>query len=110
MKKIYFEIPLEIQLYNIINFTPCPLNNDLQIELFANMDLITLKKQSNKELSSYSKIKKENNGEKDEMQVTKEKIVLQQLSGYPYFDIDLSYLFHHFTFEKFFIAYIFFFS
>ena len=29
------EIPLEIQIYNIINFTPCPVNNNLELTLFA---------------------------------------------------------------------------
>ena len=29
------EIPLEIQIYNIINFTPCPVNSNLELSLFA---------------------------------------------------------------------------
>ena len=29
------EIPLEIQIYNIINFTPCPVNSNLEISLLA---------------------------------------------------------------------------
>ena len=29
------EIPLEIQIYNIVNFLPCPLNNKLELSIFA---------------------------------------------------------------------------
>ena len=34
-------------------------------------------------------------------------MTLLQLSGYPYFDIDLSYLFNYFNFESFFTTYLF---
>ena len=29
------EIPLEIQIYNIVNFLPCPLNNKIEFKLFT---------------------------------------------------------------------------
>ena len=105
-KNIYFEIPLEIQLYNIINFTPSPINSDLELELLANIDLVSLKNKPDKELIVYQKFK---DGEKSEIQIQNDNnnIILSQLSGYPYFDIDLSYLFNYFNFESFFTTYLF---
>ena len=32
------EIPLEIQIYNIVNFLPCPLNNKIEFKLFTKND------------------------------------------------------------------------
>ena len=108
-KKLYFEIPLEIQLYNIINFTPSPINCDLQLELLANIDLVSLKNKKNKELTIYPKTKEGERGEKIELPIPNDNnnITLLQLSGYPYFDIDLSYLFNYFNFESFFTTYLF---
>ena len=106
---LYFEIPLEIQLYNIINFTPSPIRCDFQMELLANIDLVTLKTIPDN-LASFTKYFE---GEKGEKILNKEipnehnNMSLPQLSGYPYFDIDLSHLFNYFNFEKFFITYIF---
>ena len=111
-KKLYFEIPLEIQLYNIINFTPSPINCDLQLELLTNSDLVSLKNRKEKEekdLNIYPKTKEGEKGEKIDLPVPNENnnITLLQLSGYPYFDIDLSYLFNYFNFESFFTTYLF---
>ena len=108
-KNLFFEIPLEIQLYNIINFTPSPINCDLQLELLANIDLVSIK-QSSKELTIFTKTKE--TGEKDKMVLNvpnnvNRNMTLLQLSGYPYFDIDLSYLFNYFNFESFFTTYLF---
>jgi hypothetical protein len=38
-----YEIPLEIQLYNIVNFTPSPINSYLCLEFLINEDLLNLK-------------------------------------------------------------------
>ena len=108
-KNLFFEIPLEIQLYNIINFTPSPINCDLQLELLTNIDLVSIK-QSSKELNIFTKTKE--TGEKDKMVFNvpnnvNRNMTLLQLSGYPYFDIDLSYLFNYFNFESFFTTYLF---
>ena len=105
---LYFEIPLEIQLYNIINFTPSPLRCDFQMELLANIDLVTLKKIPDK-LANYIKYTEGEKGEKTLNDIPNEhnNMSLQQLSGYPYFDIDLSHLFNYFNFERFFITYLF---
>ena len=109
-KSIYFEIPLEIQLYNIVNFTPSPIICDLQIEPLANIDLVAIKNKPKDTLTFYPKVKYEE--EKDEyinLKVENESnnITLLQLSGYPYFDIDISYLFNYFNFENFFTTYLF---
>ena len=104
-KNLYFEIPLEIQLYNIINFTPSPINCDFQLELLANVDLITLKNKKSQKLSFYTNTKEEEKGEIIEM--NNNNVTLLQLSGYPYFDIDLSSLFKYFNFESFFTTYLF---
>ena len=108
-KKLYFEIPLEIQLYNIINYTPSPINCDLQLELLANIDLVSLKNKKDKELAKYPKSKEGEKGEKVEIPIPNDNnnITLLQLSGYPYFDIDLSHLFNYFNFESFFTTYLF---
>ena len=107
-KNIYFEIPLEIQLYNIINYTPSPICSDLQLDLLANIDLVSLKK-SDKELAVYQKVKDGEKGEKVNLVIPNDNnnITLSQLSGYPYFDIDLSFLFNYFNFESFFTTYLF---
>ena len=104
-KNLYFEIPLEIQIYNIINFTPSPINCDIQLELLANVDLVSLKNKTNQELCVYIKNKDVENVEN--MPNDNRNITLLQLSGYPYFDIDLSYLFNYFNFESFFTTYLF---
>ena len=109
-KNIYFEIPLEIQLYNIVNFTPSPIICDLQLEPLANIDLVAIKTKPKDILTYFPKVKYDE--EKDEfisLKVENEcnNITLLQLSGYPYFDIDISYLFNYFNFESFFTTYLF---
>ena len=98
-----YEIPKEIQMYNIVNFIPSPINNDIQIDLLAKVDLKGLKAHDiSKEIKYIDK--------SDDMYVEQEtykKVILPQLSGYPYFDMDLSFLFNYFNFESFFTAYIF---
>ena len=42
--KHHTEIPLEVQIYNIINFTPSPINSNLCLECLINNDLFNLKK------------------------------------------------------------------
>ena len=42
------EIPLEIMLYNIINFIPSPINHEMLISLFPNKDLISYEKEVQK--------------------------------------------------------------
>ena len=54
--------PLEILIYNIINFIPSPMNNNLQLNIFGSLMKIP-------------------------------DIEINQLSGYPYIDFDLSKIF-----------------
>ena len=78
----------------------------------TNLDLVSLKNRKEKEekdLNIYPKTKEGEKGEKIDLPVPNENnnITLLQLSGYPYFDIDLSYLFNYFNFESFFTTYLF---
>ena len=57
-------IPVEITIYNIINFIPSPMNYSLNLDLFSY--ILTLEKE----------------------------VVIKQLSGYPYLDFDLIQIFH----------------
>ena len=86
---IYNEIPLEIQIYNILNFIPAPIYNDFDILFFPYFNL--------KECSSFKTIddylKKYNNG-------SKQILKLNQLMGYPVMDIDLNELFFIIPVEK----------
>ena len=57
-------IPVEITIYNIVNFIPSPMNYSLNLDLFSYI-------------------------------LTSEKeVVIKQLSGYPYIDIDLIQIFN----------------
>ena len=56
-------IPVEILVYNIINFIPSPINNNLHLNLFGSLMKI-------------------------------QDIEVNQLSGYPYIDFDLSEIFN----------------
>ena len=57
-------IPVEITIYNIINFIPSPMNYSLNLDLFS----YVLK--------------------------TEKEVEVKQLSGYPYLDFDLIQIFH----------------
>lgn len=107
LRKNSFEIPLEIQIYNIVNFTPSPIHCDLKLDLLANYDVIDMKKMYKP--NEFEIIKKVDEDGKENIndQNKDNQIVLPQLSGIPYFDIDLSYLFSYFNFESFFTTYIF---
>ena len=72
-KNFSFEIPLEVQLYNIINFTPSPIDSDLKVELLINSDLIGLKNRASSKLEVVYKIQ-----EKDDIQKKKD-ITIQSL-------------------------------
>ena len=108
-KNINFEVPLEIQLYNIVNFTPSPIICDLQMDLLLNYDLLNIKSHNKPEiikiLKEKKEIKKEENVERKQNEIN--SMTLLQLSGYPYFDIDLSFLFGYFKFESLFTIYLF---
>ena len=85
---LYNEIPLEILIYNILNFLPAPINNDYNIIFFPYFNL--------KEFSSFKTIdeyaKKSNN--------SKQIVKINQLMGYPVMDIDLNEIFFILPVEK----------
>ena len=73
------EIPIEIQLYNIVNFTPSPWNSKLNLTFFPSIDLYTIAKcESDIELLNLQNQKIYN---------------LNQLSGYRQSEIDFSVIF-----------------
>ena len=77
------EIPLEIQVYNIVNFIPCPVNNKFELSIFPNNDLSSIKNCKN--LDEYKK-----NGNNNFM-------YLEQLRGYRQSDINFCRIFEILT-------------
>ena len=78
-KNKYLQIPIEIQLYNIINFIPSPINEKLNISFFPSY-----------ELSDISKCE----SDLDFIHLNKQQIYnLNQLSGYRQSEIDISIIF-----------------
>ena len=74
------QIPIEIQLYNIINFISAPINNQYEITFFLSNDLFDA-----------SNCKSDN----DFMNLkSQQKYHLNQLSGYRYSEIDMSLILH----------------
>ena len=73
------EIPIEIQLYNIINFVPAPINEKLNIEFFPSYDSSKINGDSGKDCYNLFEQKFYN---------------LEHLSGYRYSEIDFSVIFY----------------
>ncbi len=78
------EIPLEIMLYNIINFIPSPINHEMLISLFPNKDLISYEKEVSQEKDEKSKPLHNKSNETGN---------ISQLSGYPCFHFKLQEIF-----------------
>ena len=99
-----YEIPLEVQLYNIVNFTPSPINSYLCLKFVVNEDLISLKKEYTKRDDEMPRVnrKTENKEYKN-----KNYIFLNQLTGFPFLDINLSSMFLYYNLDMFIIIYIF---
>ena len=74
------EIPLEIQIYNIVNYIPCPLDNNLELSIFPNIDLSSI-------------IKCKNEQEFLNINKTRESITLEQLGGYKHTEINFCKIF-----------------
>lgn len=80
-KNDLLEIPVEIQIYNIINFVPAPVNEKLNISFFLSNDL-------NETISKC-------NSNKDLINLSKNIVYnLNQLSGYRESEIDFSAIFY----------------
>jgi len=69
------EIPIEIQIYNIVNFIPCPLDNKLELSIFPPNELSSIIKC--KDFNEYKKLNDSNN-----------YLFLEQLGGYNHSEIN----------------------
>ena len=83
IKKLYsmdqLQIPIEIQLYNIVNFVPAPVSSNMKMILIPGEELFEINKCKSKE--DFVNLKNQ------------EKYLLDQLSGYRCSDINFSELF-----------------
>ena len=78
-KNKYLQIPIEIQLYNIINFTPSPISEKLNITFFPSYELSDIYKCES---------------DLDFIHLNRQQIYnLTQLSGYRQSEIDISIIF-----------------
>ena len=86
-KNKLLEIPLEIHLYNIINFIPAPIYSDISMTLFPLNDLgeIGIKCKNNSDLIHYNHQK---------------EYKLSQLSGYRDLEIDISVILNTYIFKR----------
>ena len=73
------QIPIEIQLYNIVNFVPAPVNSNIKMTLIPGEELFEINKIKDNEDFFKSK--------------NQEKYFLDQLSGYRCSDINFSEIF-----------------
>ena len=69
------EIPIELQIYNLVNFIPCPLDNKLELIIFPDKELSSIVKC--KEFDEYKKLNDINN-----------ILILEQLGGYKHSEIN----------------------
>ena len=83
VRKLYsneqLQIPIEIQIYNIVNFVPAPINSSMKMTLVPAEELFEINRCKTKE--EFFNLKKQ------------EKYLLAQLSGYRCSDINFSELF-----------------
>ena len=90
IKKLYnidqLQIPIEILLFNIVNFVPAPVNSCMKMTLIPGEELFEINKCKNEE--EFFNLEKQ------------EKYYLDQLSGYRFSDINFSELFSVLSVEK----------
>ena len=98
------EIPLEIQIYNIVNFTPSPLSTNLTLKLMFNNDFFNLKKTYNETDDELIKLKK--NSDNSEYKNDDNIIFLNQFSAFPYLDINLVSIVNFYNIGTFLMMYI----
>ena len=79
-KNKLIQIPLEIQLYNIINFIPAPIDSDISMTLFPSNELVEIlnKCKNDRDLIHYNRQK---------------EYILTQVSGYRETQVDISVIF-----------------
>ena len=73
------EIPLEIQIYNIVNFLPCPLNSKIELSIYALNGVLNCKN-----FDEFKNLEKDN---KDNM------IILDQLGAFRHSEINFGKIF-----------------
>ena len=79
------DIPMEVQLYNIINYVPAPVFDTLNLSIFPNYDI------------NFYNI---NKNEQDILsKPLQKKIMLPHLTGFPYFDIDIRFILNIFSID-----------
>ena len=101
-KNKILEIPIEILIYNIINYLPAPIDYSYKIKLFPENTLKTYgtKINENEHIFKNEKILSKNNSSYIENKKKLfEKKCISQLSGYPIFDYNIDEIFKFFQFE-----------
>ena len=101
----HIEIPFEIQLYNLVNFTPSPINCNLQLNLLVNDFINNLKKTYSSNDDAITKLKK--NNDNSAIKILENNFFINQLSAFPYIDINIPFLFIFCNIDIFLIIYIF---
>ncbi|MCQ2817795.1 MAG: hypothetical protein MJ252_11070 [archaeon] len=92
------EIPFEILIFNIVNYTPCPLTYGLNLNLFPSLDLATYGRQKNFEHPQIND---------QDANITEKKQTIPQLTGFPFIDLDLSQIFNIFNVNMLIKTYLF---
>ena len=101
-KNKILEIPIEILIYNIINYLPAPIDYSYKIKLFPENTLKTYetKINENEDIFKNEKIISKNNSSYIENKKKLfEKKCISQLSGYPIIDFNIDEIFKYFQFE-----------
>ena len=90
------EIPLEILVYNLVNFTPSPINISFNLNAFPSLDLSSYTKANEFQLSSQQKQQMlQQNIKTNQIQYnTIQKSIVNSLSGYPLLDFNVSEIFN----------------
>ena len=94
--EIPLEIPLEILVYNLVNFTPSPINISFNLNAFPSLDLSSYTKANEFQLSSQQKQQMlQQNIKTSQIQYnTIQKSIVNSLSGYPLLDFNVSEIFN----------------
>ena len=101
-KNKILEIPIEILIYNIINYIPAPIDYSYKYKLFPENTLKTYDTKSNENEDIFKSEKIINKNYNSYIEIKKnifENKCISQLSGYPIFDYNIDEIFKFFQFE-----------
>ena len=101
-KNKILEIPIEILIYNIINYLPAPIDYSYKYKLFPENTLKTYDTKSNENEDIFKNEKIINKNYNSYIEIKKnifENKCISQLSGYPIFDYNIDEIFKFFQFE-----------